>query len=358
MADSERMVKLSGERGELNEWEWWSSRSNFSLFSVVKIDDNYFLKSPRFKQKNREEVREELERMRPVIMAFAKMQKLRTLFIGFEGVYNEAGEPVIPLDEDGRPIITLTSGPAATIYPRYWKENGIFHMGRYQADMEVDMEYIEHEIGPEPPKMMTDLIPGWADTVLELDVMIQKGQQLDSALNLLEKCLDDPEVRQTFSYFADTANWFNFYNTYEMIKFDVDGSLKEYGFDSKKCKIIRDSWAEPDELEGFKRAANDPHSDGNPRHSLAYYNDKKKRKKEKKKKPASFDVFNEQRREKNREKKPLMRLYEADALMTRIFRNWCKWKGSQCEVKRLLLSAALSARAIYYASSSYNHSGK
>lgn len=238
MADSERMVKLSGERGELNEWEWWSSRSNFSLFSVVKIDDDYFLKSPRFKQKNREEVLEVLERMRPVIMAFAKMQKLRTLFIGFEGVHNETGGPVVPLDEDGRPIITLTSGPPATMYERYWKENGIFHVGMYQADMEAEMEYIEHEIGPEPPKMMTDLIPGWADTVLELDVMIQKGQQLDNALNLLEKSHDDPEVRQTFSYFADTTNWFNFYNTYEMSKFDVNGSLKEYGFDSKKCKIL------------------------------------------------------------------------------------------------------------------------
>lgn len=353
MAESGPMVQLIGEKGELDEWEWWSSRTNFSLFSVVKINDNYFLRSPRFKQKNREEVLEELERMRPVIMAFAKIRKLGTRFVGFEGVYDEAGEPIVSLTEDGHPIVTI-EGVTATAYTRYWKENGIFHMGWYQADM----NYIDHEIGPEPPKLMTDLIPGWADTVLELEVMMQKGRQLDSALNLLEKCLDEPEVRQTFSYFADTINWFNLYSTYEMIKFDVDGSLKEYGFDREKCKIIRNSWAEPDELEGFKRAANDPHSEGNPRHSLAYYNDKKKRKKEKKKKPTSFDIFNEKRREKNREKKPLMNLYEADVLMTRIFRNWCKRKASQCAVKTLLLSTALAARAVDYTSSSYNHSGK
>ena len=159
MADSEPMVKLSGEKGELNEWEWWSSRTNFSLFSVLKINDIYFLKSPRFKQKNRGEVLEELERMRPVIMAFAKIQKLRTLFIGFEDVCNEAGEPIVPLTEGGHSIVTV-QGVAATAYTRYWKENGMFHMGWYQADM----DYVDHEIGPEPPKIMTDLIPGWADS--------------------------------------------------------------------------------------------------------------------------------------------------------------------------------------------------
>ena len=195
---------------------------------------------------------------------------------------------------------------------------------------------------------------------------MQKGRQLDSQLNPLENCIDEPYVHQTFSYFADIPSWYSLYNTYEMIKFDVDGNMKEYGFDEEKCKkvcrIVRDSWASTDELKKFKRAANDPHSEGNPRHSPASYLNKKKQKRERKNLPASVEAFIEAQKEKRRKKHPessqLISLSEANTLMTRVFRSWCKWKARQCEVKTRLLFGALAGRLIYDRPLSYSHSGK
>ena len=167
----------------------------------------------------------------------------------------------------GRVVIGNTSityptekgGPPT--YSLLWKENGIFCL----------------KVSDKVSKIGRSLSPIFAfmeNKTAELDVIMKKGLELDNYLHQLEKCVDDSYLHQTFSYFADAPNWFNLYNTYEMIKFDTDKTLKDNKFvDKNEWKITR-LWAEPDEMRRFTRSATDPRAEGGGRHSFAYHENK------------------------------------------------------------------------------------
>jgi hypothetical protein len=355
MDESELLVQLSGESSELDELGWWGSQSNFSLYNVVKIDNMYYLKSPRFTQKEDAGVTyQKAEQLLPIIKAFAKIHGLGAQSIAIGGTVYQGGQRSL-FAKAGKSSFYVI-GEFLSRRGWFWKKDGKLYFRGWQNGKVI-------EIGHEPYQVAQE----FADTMPELDALVQKGLQLDSELSALEKCINDPYVYEAFFYFAKEPSWYNLYNTYEMIKFDVDKTLKEHNFDKKVCNITGLGWAEPNELKKFKRAANDPEAEGTPRHSTAYYRDQKARKREKKGKSTSYWEYKETFRAKRRKNDPsrpqLMRLFDADALITRIFRGWCKWKARQCQLKTHLHYGELAARSIeaYMSSSSHsskNHSGR
>lgn len=182
-----------------------------------------------------------------------------------------------------------------------------------------------HEIGREiVANSLLEIING--GRILDLGAKIKKGLPLDSYLHELENCIDDPYVYETFSYFVDEPSWLSLWNTFEMIKFDVDKILN-HAFSPNKCAMTRKGWAEKNELEDFTETANNFLAEARPRHSQAYsLNEELKRK--------TPNLFNEQKHEERKKKyeadHPPMSLAEAEALITRIFRGWCKWKAPTC----------------------------
>jgi len=189
-----------------------------------------------------------------------------------------------------------------------WKENGIFYEKFRDSTLELG-----REISPV-------LLSCHKDRTLELDARISEGLTIDSYLHPLEEiCIDDPYIYETFCYFAEEPNWYNLYSIYEMIKFDIDGHLGK--FDKEVCNITK--WAEPNELRDFKEAANNPRAEGRARHSTGFYRAQKAESQWGKNK--AWCEYKDKMRE-SQEKPELMSPADADGLITRIFRRWCRWK--------------------------------
>jgi hypothetical protein len=185
-------------------------------------------------------------------------------------------------------------------------------------------------------------------------ISIVKEPQLEEYLDHLDTLIKDSYTSETLSYFAGERSWHNLYKTYEMIRYDLDETVKGENFDPKTCKITKYGWAHPDKLKAFKRAANDYHAEGSPRHSLASYLEEQV--KQYKGKPDSFKNFKRKLREERKNKNPsqsqLMGLSEANALIGEVLRRWGIHKITQQRV----CYAELVARSIMaLISSSSNH---
>lgn len=336
MEEAEPMVRLTGDTNDLEFLRWWSDQSLSPLYSIVKKiakkDDAYWLKSQRFgRYTDEHSMLTEAKKLMPIIKGSAKARGMEMRSIGVNDCVVVGKQRSIFATFQG-------AGEAFGVYPMIWKECGKFYNIVDRRIYEVPVSQLSEELA------------------LKLDVRIKKGLQLDNYLHQLENHIDDPYIYQTFSYFLEELSWHNLYKTYEMIRFDVDKTTKGAKFDNSK--ITRYGWAEPDELKRFKRAANDPHAEGSPRHSLASYLEGQASEK-----PDPWREFKEEERAKRRKNDPLMRLFEADALIKRIFRGWCKWKANHLALKTNLFYAELYARSLkaYISSSSHsskNHLGK
>ncbi len=273
-------VELSGDDSEKAELAWMCTQTDFPLHITIKkefffrAEEAYYLKSSRFAGLTSKEVRQEAIRLIPVIRAIAKARnryKFQSIKLGDNGV----------MTEDGRPATSVIFATAG----------------------EVRAETTRATV-----------------TIGGHDIPTLKPEH-DHYLNH-SGLIDDLYVYDTFSYFADPPSWLSLWNTYEMIKFDVDDNLN-HEFSSEKCKITEYSWAEKEELEDFTTTANHYLAEGKPRHTRAYeLNEERKRKK--------GNLVREQKRKirkKEREaERPLMNPSDAYALIKRIFKGWCKWK--------------------------------
>jgi len=330
MEESEPMVELAGESSELDASEWWSSHFDFNLYNLERKGDKYYLKSPRFVKKRdskaiREEdkskaIWEEAKNLLPVIKAISKIRGLggQSMKIGSE-VRKEWGRPADVIVEGGRPHLFIF-GELLSGRGRFWKEDGIIYFRGHETGRVVN----EHDqIMQEFMRDFGNNIPDFALNIPQLEFLVQQARQLDSDLNLLEKCVDDPYVYETFSYFAGEPNWLNLWKTYEMIKYCVDRNLG-HTFTREKCAIIDNGWAEELELVNFANSANYYLAQGDPRHSRAYYLNKE-RETEEKLNPAQKQSHRE-RKARREAANPPMSLPMAEELIIRIFRRWCRWR--------------------------------
>jgi|GEM_PF-947897 len=362
MPEFEPMIELVGNAFELSRLELWSLHSNFSFYAIKKKSEEerekYYLKSPRLTARRNEAARglqdevdarsaNEITRIAAAIREEAKI-----LIAKIKAAAKLRGLDVDTIDVGLE--VQLEEGATAHLGARwyhtvfeelffrigwFWKENDdiIHFMGAKSGDT------IEVEIGPSPLQISQEE----ADTLQELKRHQLPWPQLDSALSTLEECVFDPHSAEgeTFFHFGGEPSWNNLYNTFEMIKFDLDGDLDEkYG--PEMCAITREQWATPTELEAFRSTANNPNAEGRPRHSSAYYNNDKTRKLREAIEQGKEAVFryNTKRREDKRKNNPpkLMSLFEADRLITRIFRNWCSYKAKECLKGRLLFGASVA----------------
>jgi hypothetical protein len=303
MKESERMVELTGEAFDLDSLEWWSAKSNSPLYSIVKKHDKYWLKSPRFgRGTDPSSLRAAAKELIPIIKGTSKVRNLdvQSIDVGSGIQVGEAQHVVV-------------EGPTANVKMMLWKEDDIIFM---------KTNGMIFEIGPK----ISPHFPYPQDRILELDVKIQRGLKLDSLLHALENCIDDEYVYATFSHFVEEPSWLSLSNTFEMIKFDVDKNL-DHNFSTGKCTITANGWSKKQELESFTATANSHLAEAKPRHSFAYsLNEELKRKT---KNPVK-EQKHQERRKNYEENHPLMSLIDASALITRIFRGWCKWKALTC----------------------------
>jgi hypothetical protein len=362
MPESEPMVELIGNAFELSRLEIWSLSSNFSFYaikkeSIEKEGEKYYLKSPRLTARRNEAARgiwdevevrsaneitriaaaiqEEAKILIATIKAAAKIRNLNldTVEVGLEVRLQEGTTARL-----GARWYSFVFEELFFRYGWFWKENDIIHfMGAKSG------ETMEVEIGPGPLQISQEE----ASTIQKLKRHQLPWPQLDSALNMLEERIFDPhsDEGKTFFHFGGEPSWNNLYNTFEMIKFDVDGILDEkYG--EEVCMITKERWAMPDELDKFRMTANNPNAEGRPRHSSAYYNNDKTRRLNEAIKQGKEAVFryNAERREEKRMNSPpqLMSLSEADRLITRVFRNWCSYKAKKYLKERLLFGASVA----------------
>lgn len=303
MKESEPMVELTGDIFELDSLEWWSAQSKSPLYSIIKEDEKYWLKSPRFdNHTDSASLRRQAEEMLPIIQGAQLVRRVvcRTIKIGSQ----------IKRDKQTTDAAVTLEAPNANVM--LWKDND-----RYYLKQAANI----YESGSEP-KFFTDI----GIKVTELSEKIRKGKTIDGYLYKLDGCIDDPYIYQTFSYFVEEPTWLSLWNTYEMIKFDVDKDLDQT-FTAKKCVMIGDGWAEPKELKSFTNTANNHLAEGKPRHSPAYALNEEERAKS----PNPVKQQKHEARKKQYEKDhPPMSLLDASVLITRIFRGWCKWKAPNC----------------------------
>jgi hypothetical protein len=307
MQESEPMIELTGDAFELDSLEWWSAQSNSPLYTVVKDGGKYWLKSPRFGlHTDLVAVRAVAKELIPIIKGSAKVRDLAMQSI-------DVGSSIVVANKI-HSVVELEAPNAGVMF---WKEHAIYYMKSIAG---------VHEIGPDIQsnsllKLIEDNIG-----IFELDAKMKKGLVLDSYLHQLEECVDDPYIYETFSHFVNEPSWLSLWNTYEMIKFDVDKNL-EQTFTAEKCVIISNDWAELEELKSFTNTANNHLAEAKPRHSLAYSLNEE----EKAKSPNPVKQQKHEKRKKQYEKDhPPMSLADASSLITRIFRGWCKWKAPNC----------------------------
>jgi len=303
MKESEPMVELIGDTFDLDSLEWWSAQSPSQLYTVVKGGDKYWLKTPRFGLHTDSQIlREQAKELIPIIKGASFVRGVRCDSIG-------VGNDI----KTSKQTDVIVEPPPVTDKIMFWKENGIFF---------TKFDGKTYEIGPE-------LSANYAlieHTILELDARMKKGLELDTSLHALENCIDDEYIYRTFSHFVDVLSWLSLWNTYEMIKFDVDKNL-EQTFTPEKCVIVGNGWAKPLELKSFTNTANSHLAEANPRHSLAYsLNEEEKAKSPN---PVKQQKHEERKTQYERDHPP-MSLADASSLITRIFRGWCKWKAPNC----------------------------
>jgi hypothetical protein len=145
------------------------------------------------------------------------------------------------------------------------------------------------------------------------DTSLHKEYLYDSYKSLFNNWIDDVYKSVAFSYFAEEPSWSSLYNTYEMIKYDVDRTLR-----NKKDSLIF-QWVTEEKIRDFRNAANNVFSEGSPRHSLAFYLFKK----DIEGKPQSFRNYKEQKRDAP---EPLISLAYASILIKCLFKRWYELK--------------------------------
>ncbi len=303
-------VQLRGDPFELQELEWLCSEFNSPLCSVVKEDhgedDGYYLKTCRFaKLTSASAVLEEAVKFIKIIKGIERVKgtDLQSIEIG-STVRHGLDTYGFPPESEGNKI-------------KLWKKNGLFYMKMGDAI---------HEIGREFPPFFAELglnvpvLKNGIDISRE-DASLHKERSYNSYLRCFNIWIDDPQTSETFSYFNEKPTWPFLWNTYEMIKFDVDGNLSDDA-SHKKCKLTRYGWVGEGELEDFKKAANHPLAEGWGRHSSAHHRNKQRQKESKKKKPRSWWDL------KAQQKAPLslMGLGEASKLIKRLFKKWYELK--------------------------------
>jgi len=303
MQESEPMVELTGDIFELDSLKWWSAQSKSPLYSVIKEDKKYWLKSPRFdKHTDSASLRRQAEEMLPILQGAQLVRTVacRTIKIGSQ----------IKRDKQTTDAVVSLEAPNANMM--LWKDDDVYYL----------KERDKVHKSSEPPKFFIDL----GFKISELSEKIRKGRAIDDYLHKLEGCVDDPYIYETFSYFVEEPTWLSLWKTYEMIKYDVDGNLS-HEFSKGKCAITRNGWVkEPKELESFTYTANHYKAEGDPRHSSARFLEDEK-------KPKSNPVQEQRHKErllKFMKNNSLMTLSDATQLITRIFRAWCKWKAPKC----------------------------
>ncbi len=300
MKEDEPIVEVVGDIFELDSLQWWSVQSKSPLYSMVKEDEKYWLKSPRFDaDTDSASLRRQAEEMLPIIKGAQLVRALpcRTIKIGSQ----------IKRGKQATDAVVQLETPNANVM--LWKDK--------------DTYYLKHdgkiETASEPPTFFTNL----GIKIIELREKIRKGRAIDGYLHKLEGCIDNPYVYETFSYFVEEPTWLSLWKTYEMIKYDVDGNLN-HEFSTGKCAITRNGWAEKQEVEGFTNTANHYQAEGNPRHSYARFLEDEK-------KPNPYkEQKHKERLEKYMADNPLMTPDVAKELIQRIFRRWCKLKASKC----------------------------
>ena len=285
--------------------QWWSAQSNSPLYSVVKEDNKYWLKSPLFgRHTDEHSVLAEAKELIPIIKGSAIVRGMDMRSIGVAGRVVVGGQ---------RSVICEIESSIDKFMA--WKENDIFYRKINDRIYEVS------------PPFSQDFLMCIEGMTLELDERIKKGLQIDSYLHQLEKRIDDPYIYDTFSYFVEEPpSWLSLWKTFEMIKFDVDRNLNR-DYTIENCAIVSKEWAEKGEFDDFEETANNYLAEAKPRHSQAYsLNEERKRK--------TSNPIKEQKHEERKKKHeadhPPMRLGTAAGLIWRIFRGWCKWKACIC----------------------------
>jgi hypothetical protein len=242
-------VELDGDDfTELEELAWLCSHPCCTLCSITKKqtfetdkssfsagEAAYYLKSSRFAElTDAQAVREEATKIIQMVKAAAKLEsnyEFQSIGLGGTVVRVESGLP---------------------------NEVQVFFFAPVTS---------AHEIAIRPIK-----------TVNAQDISTLKETQQDNYLNHLDDMIDDPYTYETLSYFGEPPSWLSLWNTYEMIKFDVDGNLN-HEFGREKCKITEYGWAEKEELEDFTTTANHYLAKGKPRHSRARILDEERKRK-------------------------------------------------------------------------------
>src|SRR5665647_17383 len=131
MDESELLVQLAGEPSELDELEWWSTQSNFSLYNVVEIDNLYYLRSPRFTQN--EDVRttyQKADQLLPIIKALAKIHGLGAQSVTIGGTVHQGGRRSI-FAKAGKPSFYVI-GEFLSGRGWFWKKDGKLYFRGWQ----------------------------------------------------------------------------------------------------------------------------------------------------------------------------------------------------------------------------------
>jgi hypothetical protein len=303
------LVPLKGENLELEKFRQFLSQFS-TRYKLLKIDTTYYFTTEQFLQLDDDVVLKKTRELIPKLKGAAK------LTLDYKCLSIEVGNDVLRIIG-----------------------SNLYHHNYENVHLEVRDETEVTKIDPQTGRVKS----------------IVKALQLEEYLNHLDALVKDLCTSETLSYFAGERSWHNLYKTYEMIRFDLDETVRGENFDPKVCKITKYGWAHPDKLKAFKRAANDYHAEGSPRHSLASFLEDQTKKYEGK--PDSVKKFKrnlqKERTNKNLSQSQLMGLSEANTLIDTVLRRWCIHKITQ---QRVYYAESVARSIMALISSSSNHS--
>jgi hypothetical protein len=235
-------VKLLHENAfEVSQLKWLLSRLNSPLYSIVKVGDEYWLKSSRFeKLTDSAAVSEEAKKLIIIIKGIAKSKSepddYQSINIG--DTVTGKGVHHLTAEAGGERIIL-------------WTKNGRCYMKNGDKDgyliSEVpDFSYWE-SLGIDMSSIVKDYTSGQGTS-------LHKERQYESYINGFIDWIEDNYIFETFSYFADESSWTSLWKTYEQIKYDIDCNLDDE-VSPEKTKLTRYHWVEEDKLKKFKKSS-------------------------------------------------------------------------------------------------------